>query len=176
MQFLLDNLLAVVVATVLVGLLTVATLRQQSESVSLAEHHFTAGRSMALSDWLRSDLQSLTAVTAHSGSRLVFTRSTDPSSATTSEVEYALVCDGAAPSRCRVVRREAGAERVVGPNVSAFSVTLLTAAGQPTLSPALTTALKVRVLTPAQLTGSASTNAAVWERTFTPRMLAGTTV
>lgn len=173
MQFLFDNLVAVAVVGVLVGILAVLGLRQQSESVMLAEHHVAAGREAALSDWLQGDLQSLSAVTSRTETRLVFSRTVDPAAAITSVVEYELVCEPSAPSRCQVVRREAGVDRVVSPVVAGFTVTLLTAAGQPTTVPALADALRVRVVTDPELSEGAPS---VWEQTFTPIMLGRTVV
>lgn len=174
MQFLFDNLVAVAVGAVLIGILAMLGLRQQSESAMLAEHHLAAGREAALSDWLQSDLQSLTAVTSRTATQLVFSRTMDPAATLTNSVEYTLVCPTATPTRCRVVRREAGVDRTVSPVVASFDVTLLTAAGLSTTTPALAAALKVRVVTSPGLTSGG--DASVWERTFTPRMLGRTTV
>lgn len=170
MQFLLDNLVALVVGTVLVAVLMVVVQRRQAESVSLAEHQIASGRAAALADWLQSDFQSLTTVTAWTDSTLTFWRSSDPESLDTAQVQYRRVQTSSAPRRYRIVRAEGGTEVAVGPVVSGWSVTLLTAGAQPTASPAAAAALRVRVVTVPPLTDGARAPAAVWERTFTPRM------
>jgi hypothetical protein len=176
MHVVLDNLTVFVVGAVLLGVMAVLGLQRQGESIALAEHHATTGRTAALSDWLRGDLASLTVVTSRTDSTFSFQRISDPGALTTTPVEYRRVRIPGLPVRYQIVRREGTTERVVGPVLSSWTVTLLTVATQPTTTPSAAAAIRIRSVTPPGLTRSASSTGSVWERTFTPRMLGRTNV
>lgn len=178
MQFLLDNLLALVVGTVIIGILAFVTQQRQEESVVVAEHYTTTSRSAALSNWLQSDLQSATAFTSANDSTLVFSRSSDPAALMTVQVTYRRVRIAGTPVRYQIRRQEAGSEITVGPTVSEWTATLLTATAQPTTVASSAKAVRIRVVTGRGFARAqaAPAPATVWERTFSPRMLSTTTV
>lgn len=176
MQFVFDNLIALVVGTVLLGVLAVVAQRQQAESVSLAEHNMAEGQSAAIEAWIQSDLQSATAFTARTDSTLVLSRTSDPASLATIQVEYRRVRKPGTPVRYQIVRREGATERPLGPLVAGWTATLLTASGTVTTSPATARAVRVRVTPALAITGAETSAPLLWERTFTPRMLGSTNV
>ena len=178
MQFVFDNLLALVVGTVIVGILTTVGQRRQEESVVIAEHYMATGRAAALSNWLQSDLQSATAFTSATDSTLVFSRSSDPAALMTVQVEYRRVRVAGTPVRYQIRRREAGNEITIGPTVTGWTATLLSAADQPTAVASSAKSVRIRVVTAKGFTQAraAPVPATVWQRTFTPRLLGTTTV